>query len=189
MEKEKTGVISVALKLFVICFVSTLILAFVNTITKDVIKKNSDEAFKKACKEVVSACADIKIIELKEYPEVDAALLLDENKKTVGIAIRQSVKGYNKGIDLLTCVKNDGVTLYGLDIIDHQETPGYGARADEPKFTKQFEGKSAPVKTIENGGEIEAISGATKTTKGILDSGVNVAVKAAKAGLEKEGLL
>ena len=45
MEKEKTGIISVALKLFIICFVSTLILAFVNTLTKDIIEENSKKVF------------------------------------------------------------------------------------------------------------------------------------------------
>ena len=53
MEKEKTGIITVALKLFVICFVSTLILAFTNTLTKDIIKANQEQVFKEGCAYVV----------------------------------------------------------------------------------------------------------------------------------------
>ncbi|MDO5478693.1 MAG: FMN-binding protein [Clostridia bacterium] len=180
MEKEKTGIITVALKLFIICFVSTLILAFVNTLTKDVIEENNKKVFAEGCEEVLPGAARTEIVDISEYlPGAEAAVSYDAENNVMGIAIKQSIKGYNSGLVLMTGVAADGKKVTGIDILEHSETPGLGALADSKDFTEQFRGKMAPLKTEKDGGEIVAITGATKTTKGIIDNGVNKAVEAA----------
>jgi electron transport complex protein RnfG len=60
--------------------------------------------------------------------------------------------------------------LAGIGITTHSETPGLGARAKtEPSFRAQFKGISVnkPVKVRPEGGEIDALSGATVTSKGV----------------------
>ncbi len=189
MEKEKTGIINVALKLFVICFVSTLILAFTNTLTKDIIEENSKAAFLEGCDYVLPGADKTEIIDISDYlPGAEAALSYDETGYVIGISIKQSIKGYNSGLVLMTGVARDGVTVTGIKVLEHSETPGLGALADSEDFTEQFRRKTAPLKTKKDGGEIVAITGATKTTKGIIDAGVNKAVEAAKAYFEKEGI-
>lgn len=54
MAKNKEGIVSVALRLFIICFVSTLILAFVNMLTKEKIEENNSLAFKESCEAVMA---------------------------------------------------------------------------------------------------------------------------------------
>lgn len=187
MEKEKTGIVSIALKLFVICFVSTLILAFVNNITKGIIEKNDKILFEKSCEEVLPGTASINMVDISEYlPEAEAALCYDEGGNIIGIAVKRSVKGYNSGLVVMTGVSYDGKTVKGIRILDHEETPGLGALATNKKFTSQFENKEFPLATVKDGGDIVAISGATKTTKGIIGPGVNEAAKAAKEYFEKE---
>lgn len=60
-------------------------------------------------------------------------------------------------------------TLSGVSVVSQNETPGLGARIEEPWFTAQFVGKQGPFRTVEEGtadaaDEIDAITGATITS-------------------------
>ncbi len=70
--------------------------------------------------------------------------------------------------------------LSGISIVSQNETPGLGARIEEPWFTAQFAGKTGPFILVEEGtsddtNEIDAITGATRTSRYFRDI-VNVAV-------------
>ena len=60
--------------------------------------------------------------------------------------------------------------LSGVAIVSQNETPGLGARIEEPWFTAQFAGKQGPFRLVEEGtaaapDEIDAITGATRTSE------------------------
>ncbi|MBW1770631.1 MAG: FMN-binding protein, partial [Deltaproteobacteria bacterium] len=60
--------------------------------------------------------------------------------------------------------------LLGMGVTTHSETPGLGARAkDDPSFRVQFKGMSLnqPFKIMTDGGKVDAVSGATITSKGV----------------------
>ena len=64
----------------------------------------------------------------------------------------------------------DPSTLSGVSIVSQNETPGLGARIEEPWFTSQFKGKSGPFRLVEEGtsagdDEIDGITGATRTSE------------------------
>lgn len=64
--------------------------------------------------------------------------------------------------------------LKGIEIIDQNETPGLGARIDEPWFKLQFAAKTPPLTTIaeeEQTGpqEVNAITGATYSTAAVMN--------------------
>ncbi|MDC7247778.1 MAG: FMN-binding protein [Sphaerochaetaceae bacterium] len=64
----------------------------------------------------------------------------------------------------------DESTLSGVSILSQNETPGLGARIEEPWFTAQFSGKSGPFTFVEEGtasadDEIDSITGATRTSQ------------------------
>ena len=67
---------------------------------------------------------------------------------------------------------HDGMVT-GVEVISHSETPGLGSKAAEESFLSQYVGKSADMQlTVTKTGaqseaEIDAISGATKTTNGV----------------------
>jgi Na+-transporting NADH:ubiquinone oxidoreductase subunit C len=61
-------------------------------------------------------------------------------------------------------------TLSGVSIVSQNETPGLGARIEEPWFTAQFAGKQGPFRIVEEGtsdapDEVDAITGATRTSE------------------------
>lgn len=65
------------------------------------------------------------------------------------------------GIDLI----NERQT--GMEVVSHSETPGLGARIIEVAFRRQWQGLpiDAPVALTKDGGQIDAISGASTTSK------------------------
>ena len=82
---------------------------------------------------------------------------------------------------MMVGVGNDGKVL-GISIISHTETAGLGAvaAADTPAgqtFRSYFEGASGSVAVTKDGGTVEAITGATITSRAVCD-GVNAALAA-----------
>jgi electron transport complex protein RnfG len=60
-------------------------------------------------------------------------------------------------------------TLTGISIMTHTETPGLGARIVEPEFTDQFAGLDLETtKLSAEGGKVDAVSGATFSTMGVI---------------------
>ncbi|HAF85594.1 MAG TPA: FMN-binding protein [Sphaerochaeta sp.] len=73
-------------------------------------------------------------------------------------------------IAIMVGFEQDLSTFSGLAIVSQNETPGLGARIEEPWFTKQFQGKSSPFIFVNEGtaqapNEIDAITGATRTSE------------------------
>ena len=79
-------------------------------------------------------------------------------------------KGFSGDIGLMVGINIESDEIIGVAVTTHSETPGLGSRAkDDPKFVSQFTGmamdKNFAVK--KNGGEIDAMSGATITSIGV----------------------
>ncbi len=78
-------------------------------------------------------------------------------------------------IKAVVSIGRDGKTVRGLAFLDHNETPGLGARIDEKWFTEQFKkGKKLPLSIVPEGAEddkseFDAITGATITSKAVRD--------------------
>lgn len=79
-------------------------------------------------------------------------------------------------------------TLTGIAIIEHTETPGLGARIEEPAFTSQFRGKRGPLGLAADGapeeGRIDAITGATSSTRALVKIVNDAAARAGALGAE-----
>jgi Na(+)-translocating NADH:ubiquinone oxidoreductase C subunit len=93
--------------------------------------------------------------------------------------------GYNKSsiMSLFICLEPDMETLKGIEVLDHSETPGLGGRITEERFKKQFIGKKLKPRIMvvkgrksEGINEVDAITGATNTSRGI-ESFLNDAMK------------
>jgi Na+-transporting NADH:ubiquinone oxidoreductase subunit C len=75
-------------------------------------------------------------------------------------------------ISLMVGFEADLSTLSGVAIVSQNETPGLGARIEEPWFTAQFAGKQGPFRIVEEGtatapDQMDAITGATRTSESI----------------------
>ena len=84
------------------------------------------------------------------------------------------------GGDLIIMVGIDLVNgaLTGMEAISHSETPGLGARLEEESFRRQWQGLplNQPVAITADGGTIDAISGASTTSRAAA-GGTNVVLE------------
>ena len=79
-------------------------------------------------------------------------------------------KGYGDKFGLLVGVNVTDDKIIGISLTTHKETPGLGGNAkDDPTWAKQFSGLSVtkPIKVTSDGGSINAIGGATITSRAV----------------------
>ncbi len=146
-----------------ICFITALALALVNSVTYENIKKQQEMQEKAAESEVMPGSKDFAKKEFTDDTSFTYTEALDEDGKLIGYIFKNSLHGYggpvtvNVGIDL-----NGQIT--GVKAMDLSETPNIGMKVSEDEFGKQFLGKTVGMKSTsgkagEN--EVETISGAT----------------------------
>ena len=119
------------------------VLAYVNSITKDPIAATAEKA-REAAK---------------------AAVLCGEE----GYAVEgRSGEGYGGDIVLMVGFKKDKKTVISYKVLQASETPGLGMKLKTPEFADQFSGKDGSVlKVKKDGGDIEAITSATITSRAV----------------------
>jgi len=90
--------------------------------------------------------------------------------ETLGYTVKQTVQGYAGPIELVVGLRPDR-SISGLHVggENFKETENLGAKAKDAEFTDQFVGKTVPVE-LER--DIDAIAGATITSRAVVD-GVN----------------
>jgi Na+-translocating ferredoxin:NAD+ oxidoreductase subunit G len=109
----------------------------------------------------------------KTYIVYDA---FDINGNIAGHVVKASGQGYGNKIELLLALDATAKTIKGISIIDQKETPGLGDRIVEDSWRGQFKGKPSEKtlvvikgKKSVNENEIDAISGATISSRGVTD--------------------
>lgn len=100
-----------------------------------------------------------------------------------GYAVEVKPQGFGGEIDLMVGVLDGKVA--GVRIISHSETSGLGANAAAStsvgeNFRGQFVGMSGTLAVAKDGGAVEALTGATITSRAVT-SGVNAALACAGA--------
>lgn len=78
--------------------------------------------------------------------------------------------GFADKVGLMVGIDVDENKMIGVGVTTHSETPGLGANAKEdPGFAGQFKGHSleGAIKVTKDGGDINALSGATITSRGV----------------------
>ena len=175
MKTESTVlyVLRLALTLLAITAVVAAALAGVNSITKPEIEKLTAQKTQAAIEAVLPGGG-----ELVEFPAT--ALVSKVYASETGYAVEVTPGGFDNTITMMVGVDKEGNVL-GIDIISHTETAGLGAVADAAtpagvSFREQFAGKAGSVSVTKDGGEIEAITGATITSRAVC-AGVNAALE------------
>ena len=174
------NIFSLTIKLFLICAVAAALLGVTYEATKDPIAQGKMMRAIESRQEVLKAADDFEAIDLNNasaliYDDITHVTIAEafyglSNGEKVGMTIKVITKGYNPGIEMTIGFMPDG-SVEAISIGLHQETPGLGANASEPKFKDQFKGK---MPSLQVGSDIDSITSATKTTVGIVN-GVNVA--------------
>lgn len=174
--------------LVVITLVAGVCLAFAHEITADPIAKAEAEERAASYRRVYPEAKDFSEIgELsalceKASPDFAAGVTvkealsaLDENGNVLGCVVSvTSANGYGGDIVMSLGVSGDG-TITGFTVTAMSETPSLGAYCTEDWFADQFKGISAPqIRYTKDGrtepDQIDAISGATRTTKAVTEA-------------------
>lgn len=185
--------------LFAITLIVGLMLGFVNELTKEPIARQEELKVQNSCREVVASAdsfteksfadnsseAFLQVVEraAENGVKVDDSYFEAKNAagETIGyVYLLTSSESYGGNIELMTGILTDG-SLGGVSILSISETAGLGMKAGEV-LIPQFAGKKAQSFVYTKSGavadnEIDAISGATITTKAvtnIVNTGVDL---------------
>lgn len=109
--------------------------------------------------------ADLGISSVKEA--------YDSSNQLVAYVVEGRVTGYNQSspIVMASTISADGTLVCGIEIIDQDETEYLGEKIDTPEFQAQFDGRYLPVVVAggtDKGSKIDAISGATISSKAVI---------------------
>lgn len=168
--------------LTIIAGVCAATLAYVNEITKTPIAEMKVKQAAAAAKAVMPEGV-VKVEETKMGDE-SAYIGKDASGKTVGLAFKGlDSGGYGGDIELMVGFTPDG-KIVTYKALQSTETPGLGTKLSEPGFYSQFTGKDAtkPLGVKQDGGEIEAITSATITSRSVCRAVAAAAAKIAKLG-------
>lgn len=192
--------------LFAITLLSGLVLGFVYELTKEPRRIQQEKAVQKACVAAFPGAeeAGVQFEALQYVPPVSLSEELAENGVEIGqvygavtadgtvrgcVVQAGSSEGYGGNIVLYVGVAADG-TVNGVSILELSETPGLGMEAPDV-LVPQFAGRQAESFTYTKTGsqsdsEVDAISGATITTRAVVNA-VNGALKAAQDFMQGGG--
>ena len=177
MTEAKTREVSggrLILVLFAIAAITALLLGLTNYVTHDRIEALKAEKTASAMQEVLPASGYEEV----EYTGGDSRVLGVQKATSGGYIVSVKVPGSQDMIEMLVGVDAAG-KVSGVAIVEMAETAGLGAKAEDAAWRAQFVGASGRVAVDKDGGEIDALTGATVTSRAVSD-GVNAALDAVK---------
>jgi len=183
-------IFKITLNLVIFYLVGGLILAVVYAKTSPVMYRNAviekEQALKKLMPEAdrIEKLGDWSVHE--KHGEYYAA---KKGGAVIGYLIQSYGKGYSSYINTLIAVDKDFRVLK-INILGHAETPGLGDEIETDGFKNRFAGKDAghlKVLRTETTEYVQAISGATISSRAVAEDAVRNGVEFLKKTLQKEG--
>ena len=199
--KEKVNldpkyIIKLAVTLFLTCVVVAGALGAVNMVTAPNIAAINKAKTEEAMKAVVADAENSYFSDALEItPEMQAAAAsaggsvtefyeVNDGVVAIGHALKIVASGSQGSIEMMVGLDLEG-TVTGVSVVKNSETAGIGSKVmeNEPNVKgvpvlDQFQGKSAADGVLSVGSNVDAITGATVSTKGIT-AGVNAAIAVA----------
>lgn len=182
--KTKGAGLHAVVTLFLITAVMALLLALVNGVTAEPIRRATEEKTQRAFAAVLGPGVVLGQ-KLEEFPD-DTGLVQAVYETSDGYVVEVAPAGYGGEIDLAVGVSGTGAVT-GVAIIRHTETASLGANAASDgavgqRFRDQFLGARASdgLSVTKDGGTVEALTGATVTSRAVA-KGVDAALRCAAA--------
>ena len=148
--------------LTIVVAICVVLLAFTDSITRDKIKAQEEEGIKTMLAQLFP--------EMSRYDFKDDIYMIYSDGERVGFAFIATGRGYGGNITILVGLE-DETTVKGITIVSQTETPGLGTRITEPSFSEQFSGIAInDIALSRDGGEIDAVSGATISSSAVVDA-------------------
>ena len=211
MKKLTSSLTNMLLVLTLVSVVAAFLLAYVNNVTSTTIAKINEEALSAGIKSVLGVGADEAIATTEKEVDGFVVYEVTRDGNWVGTAVKSTDKsGFGGDIVVLVGFNAEGA-IQGYEVLSHAETPGLGARMGEwfrtatvgetkevSAVSKIFFGKPDPagshnivgrnignegeLKVSKDGGDIDAITASTITSRAFLNA-VNNAYKVFKGNV------
>lgn len=180
-KKLESSFKNMVLVLFAVTFISSAAVAYVNSLTEGPIEEAKQVKQVNAIRNVIPG-------EFDNDPMADAWTTdtpdggkleffpAKKNGETVGTAVKTYTKnGFGGTVWLMVGFNPDG-TIANYSVLEHKETPGLGSKMDL-WFTKDGKGSiigkkpgATGLKVSKDGGEVDAITAATISSRAFLDA-------------------
>jgi electron transport complex protein RnfG len=148
--------------LTVIVFVAVVLLMYVNNITTAKILEQREA---KIIAQLENIFPDMDSYELR-----DEIYIVKKNNETIGYTFIARGRGYGGETSTLVGIDKD-LVIKEITVLSNTETPGLGTRITLASFSEQFKGlKSPDVVLSRDGGRVDAITGATISSRAVTDS-------------------
>lgn len=189
MAKTESSFKNMVLTLLVISLVASFSLGAVYNLTKEPIAKAQQQKKENAIKQVVPEFD--KLEQVSVMPDEGGEAVMVNKAYNAGSIVGYAVetytdKGFSGRIQLMVGFRPDG-TIVNTAILKHGETPGLGDKMDASKsdFPNQFKDKSPEsfkLSVKKDGGDVDAITAATISSRAFCDG-----VQRAYNAVRKEG--
>jgi len=148
--------------LAIIVTVSVVLLIAVNSLTSSVVESRRVEEITGILEEIFP--------EMSQYELEGEVYIIYQDEAKAGYAFKASGSGYGGDIDIVVGLDNN-FGIIGISILSQTETPGVGTKITESSFTDQFKGLSvSDIALKSEGGKIDAITGATISSRAVVDA-------------------
>ncbi len=172
--------------------ISVALLAYVNELTKTPIAEANAKTLNEALKQVLPEFTNNPVAESDTvFSEKEGKKVVDfilypakEGDQWIGTAVQATSIGFAGEIKVLVGFDAEG-KIYNYSLLAHAETPGLGSKASDwfkeggKGSIKGMSPGDAPLAVSKDGGQIDAITASTITTRAFLNA-VNAAYAAYK---------
>lgn len=183
-------IIKITLNLVVIYLIGGLILAVVYARTSPIMFKNAVIEKEAALKNLMPDADKIeKIGDWSIHEKHSEYFVAKKGDNIIGYIIQSFGKGYSSYINILIAVDKD-FRVQRINVLGHAETPGLGDEIETDSFKNQFKDKDVEhlkVLKTETTEYIQAISGATISSRAVTEDAVRNGVDFLKKAIKNRG--
>lgn len=164
--------------LCIITLSAALLLAAVNGLTEKKIAEASNKASQDAMKSIFAAADGFEKL-------TDTIYECKASGEAIGYCVTVEENGFGGKIKMIVGLTAEN-KVEGIEVLEHSETPGLGAKSTSAEFKNQFRGKNAELSVVkgktDSEDEVSAITGATITSRAVAN-GVHDASEQLKKAL------
>ncbi|MBO4810485.1 MAG: RnfABCDGE type electron transport complex subunit G [Prevotella sp.] len=175
MKKLESTLTNMVVVLTAVAVVMGGVLAWVNHLTSGPINEQKQQALQNGIKAVMQADGELAVTATDTIRQTDAkgkdqTFIVYHTEK--GAAVESTTLGFGGNLKVLVGFDAEGRIL-GYTLLEHQETPGLGAKADQ-WFQKGQKGDiigrnpAEGLTVTKDGGQVDAITASTITSRAFL---------------------
>lgn len=162
----KSSLRNMALCLTLVCLFCSSVLALVYAVTFDPIEQASRKALEASIGRVLPEGGELSEAREAEFAGQDYEYYVSSADTTViAYAVKSTAIGFGGPLTVMVGVLPDG-TIYNTSVLSHSETPGLGAKCQtDEAFLGQWKGYNGSFKVTKDGGDVDAITASTITSR------------------------